>query len=50
MSVDLVNFLQWTAEPEMEARNRMGIKVILFLIAFTILFYIAKKRIWSDVE
>jgi ubiquinol-cytochrome c reductase cytochrome c1 subunit len=50
MSVDLVNFLQWTAEPEMEARNRMGIKVILFLIIFTILFYIAKKRIWADVE
>ena len=50
MSKDLVNFLQWTAEPEMEQRKRMGIKVLVFLAIMTILFYIAKKRIWRDVS
>lgn len=50
MSVDLVNFLQWTAEPEMEKRNKMGIRSLLFLIVFTLLFFVAKKRVWRDVK
>ncbi len=49
MSHDVVNFLQWAAEPEMENRKRMGIRVMIFLGFFTVLFYIAKKRIWNDV-
>jgi ubiquinol-cytochrome c reductase cytochrome c1 subunit len=47
---DVVNFLQWAAEPEMEARKRMGIKVMLFLAVMTGFFYVAKKRIWSNIE
>ena len=50
MARDVVIFLQWAAEPEMEARKAMGLKVILFLMAFTIVFYIAKKRIWSGLK
>lgn len=50
MSRDLVNFLQWTAEPEMESRKQMGIKTLIFLAIATIFFYAAKKRIWSDVK
>ena len=49
MSHDLVNFLQWAAEPEMESRKRMGIRVMIFLVAFTAFFYVAKKRIWSRI-
>ncbi len=47
---DVVIFLQWAAEPEMEQRKAMGIKVLIFLAVMSILFYIAKKRIWRDVE
>lgn len=47
---DVVNFLQWAAEPEMEVRKRMGIKVILFLTIMTTVFYLVKKRIWSDLH
>ena len=50
MSRDVVVFLQWAAEPEMEARKRMGIKVILYLLVFTGFFYVAKKRIWKNVK
>lgn len=50
MSIDVTNFLQWTAEPEMERRKRMGIKVFIYLILFTILFYFAKNRIWARVK
>jgi ubiquinol-cytochrome c reductase cytochrome c1 subunit len=50
MARDVTIFLQWAAEPEMEHRKSMGIKVIMFLIIFTIFFFIAKKRIWRKVK
>lgn len=50
MSIDLVNFLQWAAEPEMERRKLMGVKVMIYLSIFTLLFYFAKRRIWSRLE
>jgi len=50
MSHDIVNFLQWTAEPEMEYRKRMGIKALAYLAFLTVFFYIAKVRIWSRVK
>ena len=50
MSRDLVIFLQWAAEPEMENRKSMGLKVLIYLIFFTIFFYIANKRLWSKVK
>jgi ubiquinol-cytochrome c reductase cytochrome c1 subunit len=50
MSKDVVVFLQWAAEPEMEARKRMGIKTILFLLAFTGFFIVAKRRIWQKIK
>lgn len=49
MAHDVVVFLQWAAEPEMEKRKRMGIKVLVFLAAMSVAFYVAKKRIWKDV-
>ena len=49
MAKDVVNFLQWTADPKMEDRKSMGIKVLLFLSIFTGLFYVAKKRVWTKV-
>jgi len=50
MSKDVVNFLQWAAEPEMEKRKILGIKVLLYLSVFTVLFYLVKKKIWKDVK
>jgi ubiquinol-cytochrome c reductase cytochrome c1 subunit len=50
MARDLVNFLQWAAEPEMEERKQMGIKVLLFLLVFTGFMYVAKKHIWRKLH
>lgn len=50
MSRDVVNFMQWAAEPEMETRKQMGIRVMIFLTVLTVFFYIAMKRIWRDVK
>lgn len=50
LAKDLTVFLQWTAEGEMERRKSMGIKVMLYLLGFTILFKLAKDRVWRDVK
>ena len=50
MSRDVVNFLQWTADPKMEQRKAMGIKVLIFLFIFTGLFYVGKKHVWQNVK
>jgi ubiquinol-cytochrome c reductase cytochrome c1 subunit len=50
MSRDIVNFLQWVAEPEMQTRKQMGVKVMIFLFFMTVFFYFAKKRVWSKLD
>jgi cytochrome c1 len=50
MSKDVVTFLSWAAEPELEERKRMGVKVMLFLIVLTALLYALKRKIWADVH
>jgi cytochrome c1 len=50
MAHDVATFLNWTAEPELEARKRLGVKVILFLIVLSALLFVAKRKIWSDVH
>lgn len=49
-SKDVSQFLTWAAEPEMEDRKRMGLKVLMFLFAFTGVMYAVKKKIWADVK
>jgi ubiquinol-cytochrome c reductase cytochrome c1 subunit len=49
-SHDVVTFLTWASQPEMEARKRLGIKVMLFLIVLTAMLYAVKRKIWSDVH
>ena len=50
MAEDIAAFLMWTADPKMEVRKSMGIKVILFLIFMTAVFYAAKRKVWADVH
>jgi len=47
---DVVSFLTWAAEPNLDQRHRMGFKVMLFLIIATGVFYAAKRKIWSRIE
>lgn len=47
---DIVQFLAWAAEPKMEARKQMGVKVILFLLVFAAIVYAIKRRLWADIH
>ncbi len=50
MSKDVVTFLAWAAEPEMEARKQLGVKVFLYLLLMTGSFYATMRRIWRGVK
>ncbi len=47
---DVVTFLAWAAEPELEARKRLGIKVLIFLLVLTGMLYALKRKIWADLH
>ena len=50
MAHDVVTFLSWAAEPNLNERHRMGAKVILFLVIAAAVFYAAKRRVWADLH
>ena len=47
---DVSVFLTWAAEPKLEERKGTGLKVMMFLLILTGLFYATKRKIWSDVH
>ena len=50
MARDVTQFLNFTANPDLEQRKRMGVKVVLFLTLLTGLTYAVKKKLWKDVH
>ncbi len=50
MAKDVTAFLAWAAEPTMEERKRTGLKVMLFLVVFTIISFLVYRRVWRNVH
>ena len=50
MAKDVVTFLTWASEPHLEARHKIGFKVIIYLIIISILAYLSMKKLWSRIE
>jgi len=50
MSKDVATFLAFVASPHLEARNSLGVKVMIFLFLFTALLYATKRRIWKGLH
>jgi ubiquinol-cytochrome c reductase cytochrome c1 subunit len=47
---DIVNFLDYIGEPMQLERQRLGTRVIAFLLVLLLLSYLLKREIWKDVE
>ena len=50
MSLDVTHFLNWAAEPELEARKRTGFMVLIYLAIFAGLMYATMRKIWADLH
>ena len=50
MAKDVAAFLEWTAEPSLEARRAAGLAVAVFLLVGTILAYLAYQQIWHEAK
>jgi len=50
MAQDVSAFLHWAAEPNLEARHRMGIAVLIFLAFATMLAYLAYQNVWRTAK
>ncbi|ADZ69603.1 Cytochrome b/c1 [Polymorphum gilvum SL003B-26A1] len=48
-SRDVAAFMMWAAEPHLEARKKMGFRVMVFLIIFASLLYFTKQKLWRNV-
>ena len=47
-SRDVSAFLMWTAEPHLVARKQTGLVVLIFLVVFSSLLFLVKRRVWAS--
>jgi cytochrome c1 len=47
---DVSAYLMWAAEPKLEERHKLGARVIVFLVAFAILMFLAKRVVWAPLH
>ena len=47
---DVTTFLYYAANPDMETRKHLGVRVVGFLVLLTGVTYAAKRKLWANVE
>jgi ubiquinol-cytochrome c reductase cytochrome c1 subunit len=47
---DVSAFLMWAAEPKLEERHKTGVRVLIFLVAFAAIMYLAKRAVWAKLH
>lgn len=47
---DVSAYLMWAAEPRLEERHKLGARVIVFLVAFAIIMFLAKRVVWARLH
>jgi cytochrome c1 len=47
---DVAAFLMWAAEPKLEERHKLGARVMIFLLVFAAIMYLAKRAVWAGLH
>jgi cytochrome c1 len=47
---DVAAFLMWAAEPKLEERHSVGARIMIFLIVFLVIMYLAKRVVWAPLH
>jgi ubiquinol-cytochrome c reductase cytochrome c1 subunit len=47
---DVAAFLMWAAEPKLEERHKTGTRVLVFLLVFAVIMYLAKRSVWARLH
>lgn len=50
MAEDVTVFLNWAAEPELEERHELGLRVMLFMAVLSVLVFFSNRRVWADIK
>jgi ubiquinol-cytochrome c reductase cytochrome c1 subunit len=50
MAHDVVTFLAWASEPNMEQRKEIGFKVVIFMTILSILLILSNRKIWKKLK
>jgi len=50
MAHDVVTFLAWAAEPNLEERKATGFKVLVFMAILSVLLILANRKIWKKIK
>lgn len=49
MSKDVVAFLRWASEPELERRRQVGVGAMIFLGILSLLAFLTYRRVWAGI-
>ncbi|MGH6866749.1 MAG: cytochrome c1 [Methyloceanibacter sp.] len=47
---DVSAFLMWAAEPKLEERHKVGARVMIFLLVFAVIMFLAKRAVWAHLH
>lgn len=47
---DVAAYLMWAAEPKLEERHKLGLRVMIFLVVFAAIMYLAKRTVWARLH
>jgi cytochrome c1 len=47
---DVSAYLMWAAEPKLEERHKIGARVMIFLLVFAVILFLAKRRVWARLH
>ena len=50
MAHDVTTYLAWVAQPHLEERRRLGVRVVIYLLLLLGLVFVVKRRVWADVR